>query len=263
MKTKNVHGNTVERVKEQLLDCDYFLIDDIQNLQQHSSSQEIFFTVYNQLIQKNTQIIITSDMHPSEISGLQSRLISRFVSGLTISISKPEFETSKAILKKKIKGREESVNMSEDVIDYLAGKYSNDVRNLEGTLNRLIFNATLFNPDVIDMDFTRKVLVKEPIVSQSDELTIKKIKKAVTRFYGLSYKDLEGKCRQKFIANARHICVYLSRDLLHKSYVSIGQELGGRDHTTISSSYERAKKLIQKDEAFKTAVEKIRSTLDS
>ena len=262
MKTKNVHGNTVERVKEQLLDCDYFLIDDIQNLQ-HSSSQEIFFTVYNQLIQKNTQIIITSDMHPSEISGLQSRLISRFVSGLTISISKPEFETSKAILKKKIEGREESVNMSEDVIDYLAGKYSNDVRNLEGTLNRLIFNATLFNPDVIDMDFTRKVLVKEPIVSQSDELTIKKIKKAVTRFYGLSYKDLEGKCRQKFIANARHICVYLSRDLLHKSYVSIGQELGGRDHTTISSSYERAKKLIQKDEAFKTAVEKIRSTLDS
>ena len=241
MKTKNVHGNTVERVKEQLLDCDYFLIDDIQNLQQHSSSQEIFFTVYNQLIQKNTQIIITSDMHPSEISGLQSRLISRFVSGLTISISKPEFETSKAILKKKIEGREESVN----------------------TLNRLIFNATLFNPDVIDMDFTRKVLVKEPIVSQSDELTIKKIKKAVTRFYGLSYKDLEGKCRQKFIANARHICVYLSRDLLHKSYVSIGQELGGRDHTTISSSYERAKKLIQKDEAFKTAVEKIRSTLDS
>ena len=262
MKTKNVHGNNVERVKEQLLDCDYFLIDDIQNLQQHSSSQEIFFTVYNQLIQKNTQII-TSDMHPSEISGLQSRLISRFVSGLTISISKPEFETSKAILKKKIEGREESVNMSEDVIDYLAGKYSNDVRNLEGTLNRLIFNATLFNPDVIDMDFTRKVLVKEPIVSQSDELTIKKIKKAVTRFYGLSYKDLEGKCRQKFIANARHICVYLSRDLLHKSYVSIGQELGGRDHTTISSSYERAKKLIQKDEAFKTAVEKIRSTLDS
>ncbi len=89
---------------------------------EHSSSQEIFFTVYNQLIQKNTQIIITSDMHPSEISGLQSRLISRFVSGLTISISKPEFETSKAILKKKkIEGREESVNMSEDVIDYLAG----------------------------------------------------------------------------------------------------------------------------------------------
>lgn len=81
--------------------------------------------------------------------------------------------------------------MSEDVIDYLAGKYSNDVRNLEGTLNRLIFNATLFNPDVIDMDFARKVLIKEPIVSQSDELTIKKIKKAVTRFYGLSYKDLE------------------------------------------------------------------------
>lgn len=262
MKTKNVHGNTVERVKEQLLDCDYFLIDDIQNLQQHSSSQEIFFTVYNELIRKNTQIIITSDMHPSELKGLQSRLISRFVSGLTISISKPEFETSKAILKKKIDGREESVNLSEEVIDYLAQTFSNDVRNLEGTLNRLIFNATLFNPPVIDMNFARQVLAKEPIVSKSDELTIKKIKKAVISFYGLSYKDIEGKSRQKFISNARHICVYLSRELLHTSYMSIGKELGGRDHTTISSSYDRACKLIKKDEAFKTAIDKIRSDLE-
>lgn len=261
MKTKNVHGNTVERVKAQLLDCDYFLIDDIQNLQ-HSTSQEIFFTVYNELIQKRSQIIITSDIHPTELSGLQTRLVSRFSSGLAINISKPGFETSKAILQKKLEGREGEIRIEDDVIDFLSQTFSNDVRNLEGSLNRLIFNSTLFNPEVIDMNFAKSILEKEPIIDKNKELTIKEIKKAVSRFYGLSYSDLEGKSRQKFIMNARHICVYLSRELLHKPYQQIGLELGKRDHTTITSSYERACDLIKKDEAFRLAVEQIKEKLN-
>lgn len=261
MKTKNVHGNTVERVKEQLLDCDYFLIDDIQNLQ-HASSQEIFFTVYNKLLQKGTQIILTSDIHPKELSGLQSRLVSRFASGLAINISKPGFETSKAILKKKLEGREEICQIQEDVIDFLALRFSNDVRNLEGSLNRLIFNATLFNPDVIDMEFASKILQTEEVIpDEIDDLNVKEIKKAVSRYYGLSYKDLEGKSRQKKIVQARHICVYLCRELLHKPYTVIGVELGGRDHKTIASSYERACLLMKKEPLFLEAVEDLRSRL--
>lgn len=261
MKTRNVHGNTVEKVKAQLLDCDYFLIDDIQNLQ-HTSSQEVFFTVYNKLIEKNTQIILTSDIHPVELSGLQSRLVSRFASGLAINISKPSFETSKAILKKKIEGREEICNITDDVLDFLALRFSNDVRNLEGSLNRLIFNATLFNPKVIDMEFAAKHLESDPLlVVNTDELTIRDIKKTVTAYYGLSYKDLEGKSRQKRIMTARHICVYLSRELLHKSYTAIGAELGDRDHKTIASSYERASSLIEKDPLFHEAVETLKAKL--
>ena len=261
MKTKNVHGNTVERVKAQLLDCDYFLIDDIQNLQ-HSTSQEIFFTVYNELIQKRSQIVITSDIHPTELSGLQTRLVSRFSSGLAINISKPGFETSKAILQKKLEGREGEIRIKDDVIDFLSQTFSNDVRNLEGSLNRLIFNATLFNPEVIDMPFAKSILEKEPIIDKTKELSIREIKKAVCRFYGLSYSDLEGKSRQKFIMNARHICVYLSRELLHKPYQQIGAELGKRDHTTITSSYERACELVKKDDAFRLAVEQIKEKLN-
>ena len=147
-------------------------------------------------------------------------------------------------------------------MDYLANKFSNDVRNLEGSLNKLIFNATLENPDVIDLDFAQRILMKEPIVSSESELTIKKIKKAVTRFYGLTYKDLEGKSRQKKLMNARQVFIYLSRELLHKAYVSIGQELGNRDHTTISSSYESALKLMKTDQTFKMAVEKVQSILE-
>ena len=261
MKTKNIHGNTVDKVKSQLISYDYFLIDDIQNLQQ-SSSQEVFFTVYNALLAKNAQIVITSDIHPNELTGLQSRLISRFTSGLSVNISKPEFETSKAILKKKIEGNEETLNISEDVLDYLANKFSNDVRNLEGSLTKLIFNATLENADVIDLDFAQRILMKEPVVATPSQLNIKKIKKTVTRMYGFSYKDIEGKARQKRLANARHIIVYLSREMLHKPYVAIGQELGNRDHTTISSSYERACQLIENDKEFKMAVEKVKQLLE-
>lgn len=261
MKAKNVHGNSVNLVKSQLINNDYFLIDDIQNLSR-SSSQEVFFTVYNELISRNAQIVITSDMHPSELSGLPKRLVSRFSSGLSVNIVKPEFETSKAILKKKLEGNEEVCMIDDDVLDYLANKFSNDVRNLEGSLNKLIFNATLENPDVIDLDFAQRILMKEPIVSTQSELTIKKIKKAVTRFYGLTYNDIEGKSRQKKLMTARQVFIYLSRELLHKAYVSIGQELGNRDHTTISSSYERALKLLDTDPNFKVAVEKIKTILE-
>ena len=261
MKARSVHGNAVELVKSQLVENDYFLIDDIQNLQS-SSSQEVFFTVYNELIRRNAQIVITSDTHPSELKNLPNRLVSRFSSGLAVNIVKPEFDTSKAILKKKLEGNEEACLIDEDVLDYLANKFSNDVRNLEGSLNKLIFNATLENPEIIDLDFAQRILMKEPIVSERSELTIKKIKKAVTRFYGLTYSDIEGKSRQKKLMNARQVFIYLSRELLHKAYVSIGQELGNRDHTTISSSYERAQMLIKTDPNFKTAVEKIKTLLE-
>ena len=165
-------------------------------------------------------------------------------------------------MKKKIEGNEETLNISEDVLDYLANKFSNDVRNLEGSLTKLIFNATLENADVIDLDFAQRILMKEPVVATPSQLNIKKIKKTVTRMYGFSYKDIEGKARQKRLANARHIIVYLSREMLHKPYVAIGQELGNRDHTTISSSYERACQLIENDKEFKMAVEKVKQLLE-
>lgn len=253
-------SKTVEAVKERLTNCDYFLLDDIQNLRR-SSSQEIFFSVYNDLIAQNTQIMMTSDIHPQELSGLQSRLISRFTSGLTVSVSRPEFDTSRAILRKRIEGKEEQIRIQDDVIDYLASTFSNDVRNLEGSLNRLIFSATLENPDVIDTAFAKAVLVNEPIIDKQKELTVRNIEKAVTNFYGLTSSDLEGKSRQKAIVNARHICVYLSRELLHTSYAQIGLQLGGRDHKTIASSYERAEKLMKQDSAFAMAVSKIRDSL--
>lgn len=261
MRTKNAGSNAVDAMKESLLDCDFFLVDDIQNLRS-ASCQEVFFTVFNELIHQNKQIILTSDTHPSAIPTLTRRLISRFSSGLIVNISKPGAETAKLILKKKIAGHEDIFDIDDDVLDFLAVSYSEDVRALEGVLNRLIFNATLFNPPSISMEFAMGVLKDEPILSSAKEdLDAKSIKKAVTRFYGLSYQDLEGKSRQRKITQARQICIYLMRDLLDLSYTAIGAEMGGRDHTTISSSCTRARKMIASDSAWKDAVESIKKKI--
>ena len=112
---------------------DYLLIDDIQRLKQ-STSQEIFFNLYNKLVNDNKQIVITSDIHPTELKGIENRLISRFSSGLSVSVGSPEFETAKAILKKKMEGRKDEILIEDEVLDYLATNLAVNVRKLEGSL---------------------------------------------------------------------------------------------------------------------------------
>ena len=260
MRAKNVHGNSVEDIKERFMQCDFLLIDDIQRMKQ-SASQEIFFNLYNKLISANKQIIITSDIHPSELKGIENRLISRFLSGLKVRVGSPEFETAKAILKKKIEGRDEAIIVEDDVLAFIATKFSSDVRKLEGSLNELFFKAILDNPGIIDLKFAQSVFEDEPIIMQSDELTVLKIKNVVCEYYGLTRGQIESKSRTKQIANARHIAVYLCRKHLQIPFVKIGMEFGNRDHSTIMSSYEKAKTMIKKDSLFKTAVQQIETKL--
>ena len=260
MKTKNVHGNSVEEIKERFMECDFLLIDDIQRMKQ-SASQEIFFNLYNKLISANKQIIITSDIHPSELKGIENRLISRFLSGLKVRVASPEFETAKAILKKKIEGRDETVMIEDEVLDFIATKFSSDVRKLEGSLNELFFKAILDNPGIIDLNFARSIFEDEPVIVMEEELNVSRIKKCVCEYYGLTQTQIESKSRTKQIANARHIAVYLCREHLQIPFVKIGIEFGNRDHSTIMSSFEKAKKLMKKDNAFNTAVRQIESKL--
>ena len=236
------------------------LIDDIQRMKQ-SASQEIFFNLYNKLISANKQIIITSDIHPSELKGIENRLISRFLSGLKVRVASPEFETAKAILKKKIEGRDETVMIEDEVLDFIATKFSSDVRKLEGSLNELFFKAILDNPAIIDLNFARSVFEDEPVIVMEEELNVSRIKKCVCEYYGLTQTQIESKSRTKQIANARHIAVYLCREHLQIPFVKIGIEFGNRDHSTIMSSFEKAKKLMKKDNAFNTAVRQIESKL--
>lgn len=254
-------NKTVEDVKEMICSVDYLLIDDIQRLKQ-STSQEIFFNMYNKLISDNKQIVITSDIHPTELKGIENRLISRFSSGLSVSVGSPEFETAKAILQKKMEGRSDEIMIDDEVLDYLATRFASDVRKLEGTLNELFFKAILYNPERIDITFAKEILKENPIVvKQEDELTPKRIKNAVCEYYGLTRTQIESKSRTKNIANARHIAIYLCRTHLEMPFAKIGFEFGNRDHSTIMSSYEKMMKLLKEKETFQQAVMQIESNL--
>ena len=254
-------NKTVEDVKEMICSVDYLLIDDIQRLKQ-STSQEIFFNMYNKLISDNKQIVITSDIHPTELKGIENRLISRFSSGLSVSVGSPEFETAKAILQKKMEGRSDEIMIDDEVLDFLATRFASDVRKLEGTLNELFFKAILYNPERIDITFAKEIFKENPIVvKQEDELTPKQIKNAVCEYYGLTRTQIESKSRTKNIANARHIAIYLCRTHLEMPFAKIGFEFGNRDHSTIMSSYEKMMKLLKEKETFQQAVMQIESSL--
>lgn len=253
-------NKTVEEVKEKICSVDYLLIDDIQRLKQ-STSQELFFNMYNKLINDNKQIVITSDIHPTELKGIENRLISRFSSGLSVSVGSPEFETAKAILQKKMEGREDEILIEDEVLDYLATRFSKDVRKLEGALNELFFKSILYNPDTIDLSFAREIFKENPQIQKDDELSVSEIKKKVCEFYGLTKTQIESKSRTKNIANARHIAVYLCRKHMDMPFAKIGLEFGNRDHSTIMSSYEKMVKLLKDNEQFQQALLQIEKNL--
>lgn len=256
-----LRDNTIEEVKKVIEETDYLLIDDIQRLKQGERSQEIFFNIYNNLYNKGKQIVFTSDIHPTELKGIENRLVSRFTSGLSVGIDSPEFETSLAILEKKLEERGESLLIEKAVLEYIATTYSTDVRELEGNLNKLIFKAILYNPKVIDLDFAIQAFKDEQTSKTSGALTVTKIKRAVCDFYGLTRAQLESKSKTSNISNARHIAIYLCRTHLDLPFAKIGAEFGGRDHSTIMNSYEKISKCSKENELFATAIAKIEKKL--
>lgn len=257
-----IKNKTIEEVKQKISELDFLLLDDIQRLAQFNQSNEIFFTLYNNLIANKKQIVITSDIHPQELKGVETRLISRFVQGLTVAVGSPEFETALAILVKKLEGREQEKEMiDEDVLHFIATKFSSDVRRLEGALNELLFKSILYNPVRINLEFAAEVFKEDPIVRTGEEITVEKIKKSVCEFYGLTKAQLESKSRTANIANARHIAVYLCRTHLEMPFAKIGIEFGNRDHSTIMSSYEKITVMLEEKEVFRQAVSKIENSL--
>ena len=252
---------TIDQVKDAICDVDILLIDDIQRLKKGEKSQEIFFNLYNKLVSENKQIVITSDIHPTELRGIETRLISRFSSGLTVGVDSPEFETALAILQEKLKGREQAVLFDVQVLEYVANKFSSDVRRLEGALNELIFKSVLYNPDKIDLPFALDIFKDEPDVVISKQLDANAIKRAVCEFYGLTKQQIESKSRTKNIANARHIAIYLIRTCLEMPFMKIGEEFGGRDHSTIMTSYDKIQKMLKDNPLMKEAVDRIKDRL--
>ena len=251
-----------DALKEKFKSVDVILIDDIQFLATREKVSEYFFTIFNLFTQSQKQIILTSDRSPFELKGLEDRLVSRFQSGLTVCISSPEYETSLKILKKKIEIQNLSEEIDEDVLSFIAQKFSKDVRQLEGALNKLLFTAINFtNSNKIDIDLAKTAFNTIGIGEPKKTLDVDIIKMAVAEYYNISVNELASKLRTSKITIARHIAMYLCRELLNTPLKEIGNEFGGRDHSTVISACEKVNKMCKENSDYFVVVTELKKRL--
>ena len=262
---KAIKEKTIDEYKNQLNSLDVLLFDDIQNLSNKPQSKDIFFNIYNELFNNRKQVVLTSDRSPSQIKDVEDRLKTRFSQGLSVTINSLEYETAFEILKMKLKSHGINYNsIDDDVLSFIATNFSSDVRNLEGAINRLLFySINFFNTQKIDLNVALEAFKdqKTTLLSKNDNLDVRNIIKAVADYYGLTEKQIKSKSRTKNIATARHISMYLSRKLLDLSYDKIGEEFGGKDHSTVLSAYEKIDKLVRENEIYKKIVDDIRKNI--
>jgi chromosomal replication initiator protein len=209
---------------------DLLLIDDIQFFSGKNRTQEEFFYAFEAMVAQRKQIIITSDTYPKELEGIDTRLISRFDSGLTVAIEPPELEMRVAILLRK--AELEGIAMPEEVAFFIAKHLRSNVRELEGALKKVVAYARFHGRDVANVD-TCKDALKDLLSVSSGQVTVENIQKTVADFYKIKVADMYSKRRPANIAMPRQVAMYLAKELTQKSLPDIGDMFGGRDHTTV------------------------------
>jgi chromosomal replication initiator protein len=227
--------------KQLYRNVDILLIDDIQFLANKDATQEEFFHTFNALHNHNKQVVITSDLPPKQLSGFEERMRSRFEWGLLTDIQPPELETRIAILRKK--AQSEGLSVPDEVMEYIASKISTNIRELEGALIRVTAFASL-NRQPVDMGLAETVL-KDLITDEgAEEITAATILGQTAAYFKLSLDELKSKSRTRTLVTARQIAMYLCRELTDMSLPKIGQELGGRDHTTVIHADRKIRELM-------------------
>lgn len=239
----SIHNKDVESFKTKLRSKDILIIDDIQFIAGKDQTQEQFFHLFNDLHERDKQIILSSDRTPRSISTLEERLRSRFEGGMLVDIGYPNYETRFAILKIKLKNKE--VALPENVLDYIANNIQKNIRELEGALNLVIASSRLNNNEAT-LEQVKKVL--SHITSKPQKpINYKKIFKIVADFYEISEKDLISKNRKREVVLPRQIAMFLIRNELNSSYPSIGEKFGGKDHTTVMYACEKIEREMNLD----------------
>src|SRR5690625_2530791 len=240
-----IMDNKAESFINKYRSVDILLVDDIQFLAGKEQTQEEFFHTFNTLHEENKQIIISSDRPPRDIPTLEDRLRSRFEWGLITDISPPDLETRIAILSKKAKA--EGLNdISNEVMLYIANQIDTNIRELEGALIRVIAYASMINKD-IDTQLATEALKDIIPNSKPKKITVKNIMKFIAEQYNVTVEEILSRKRTKTIAFPRQIAMYISRELTDNSLPKIGDEFGGRDHTTVIHAHNKIMKMIKED----------------
>lgn len=230
-----IQNRTTIKFRQLYRSVDILLIDDVHFIAGKESTQEEFFHTFNSLHENHKQIILSSDRSPKNIPGLEERLVSRFEWGLVTDVQPPDLETRIAILKKK--SERETTQVPNEVLFYIAEKIKSNIRELEGALIRVVAYAKLNNIN-ITLDMAKDVL-KDMIIEEEKKVTIELIQKKVAEYFDIRLSDMKAKKRSKVVAYPRQIAMYLSRELTTHSLPEIGEQFGGRDHTTVMHAHEK------------------------
>ena len=245
-------GTTIQfRDKYRTVDC--LLIDDIHFIAGKEATMEAFFHTFNALYDAHKQIVVSSDKSPKDISNLEERLVSRFEWGLVTDIQPPDYETRIAILRKK--AEKESLHIPDSVTTFIADKIKSNIRELEGALIRVVAYSKLISRDIDDA-IAYEVL-KDLIEESRKKISVDLIQRKVAEYFEIRLSDMTTRRRLKNIVYPRHIAIYLSRELMDLSFPEIGEQFGGRDHTTALHAYVKIKKEIRKDQKTKSVVDKL------
>ncbi|HPN96203.1 MAG TPA: chromosomal replication initiator protein DnaA [Candidatus Moranbacteria bacterium] len=241
----SIKNQKIHEFKEYYQKIDLLIIDDIQFISGKEKTQEEFFHIFNHLYQLNKQIVLSSDRAPKAIQILEERLRSRFEGGMIADVSKPDFETRMAILRKKV--ADETIPISNEAIEFIATNVKNNIRELEGALNRVLVSAQL-TKQTVTPEYVSQILSELISSGKKKGITHKHIIKVVSEFYDIDPSDLVAKNRKQEVVKPRQIAMYLMRTELQYSYPGIGSKMGGRDHTTAIHAFEKISEITKKDE---------------
>ena len=253
--------NYIDFFKNKYRNIDVLLIDDIQFLGGATKTQQEFFHTFNSLYNDSKQIIISSDRSPDDLKLLEDRLRTRFCWGLTVNIFPPDFDLRMQILKKKIIAGNFEKEISEDVIEYIASNIGTDVRQLEGSITRLIAYSTIMGGADITLDLAIEALKDFINKGMGEKNDIQRIQKIVSEYFQISVEDIRSKKRSSNISFPRQIAMYLCRTLTSESFPKIGTEFGGKDHSTVMHSVEKIENEIKVNKDLNNIIEKLKKDI--
>ena len=250
---ESIKNNAVTDFTNFYQQIDVLIVDDIQFLANKTKTQEIFFHIFNQLHQNGKQIVLTSDRPPKDLDGMEARLISRFKWGLSADLQAPDFETRMAILQKKM--GEEGLDLPRDVIEFICYNIKNNIRELEGVLVSLMAQSSL-NDRIVDIELAKDV-VRNFVNQLNKEITVDFIQELVAQHFDVPVEKLAGKTRKRQIVVARQLSMYLAKKLTDQSLKAIGENFGGRDHSTVIYSCRTVQDLLDTDLVFQDTVSEL------
>ena len=240
---KALRFKNIMSFKEQFRSVDVLMIDDVQFIIGKDNTQEEFFHTFNTLIDKKRQIIISADKSPADLDGLEDRLKSRLGWGLVADIHPLTYELRLGILQ--AKAEQKSLNLKQEVMEFLANKITNNVREMEGALNRLAVHASIQDSE-ISVDLVKDVL-KDLLRTNSRKITIDEIQKKVVEHYNIKLSDMHSPRRSRSVARPRQVAMYLAKSITTRSLPEIGRKFGGRDHTTVIHAIKTIEEIMVND----------------